>query len=285
MRRARSHVSRMNRRQFLAASVAVTALGAIAWPLTPVRAQSPREPNLTRWSVVTSEGLDAIAFTGALSGGDLYLENYAKEAAEFAPRLPAAVRDDLVALRKDADSSELRPAVARTSRTCFPARTSRPSMRSVAALGEPETRIRPRAPGQPILGREGLALVRRRGAEAAPGLRRDARRGVRSVPQAARSATGLDARAAELQRALSDYDVIRWQQKLSGGRSTRRSTSCCSISRSRTASGCRASGFCRPPTTISPRRLRIAAHELLHPPFDMEGPSPRPRWRRWPRTR
>jgi len=61
---------------------------------------------LTRWDVTASEGFDAIAFTGALSGGDLYLEHYAKEAAEFGSHLPSAVRDDLVALRKDADTGD-----------------------------------------------------------------------------------------------------------------------------------------------------------------------------------
>ena len=54
----------MNRRTFLAA--------ALALPAMPALAQSAKPPIRTRWNVIGSEGYDAIAFLGPLTGRDLY---------------------------------------------------------------------------------------------------------------------------------------------------------------------------------------------------------------------
>ena len=83
---------------------------------------------------------------------------------------------------------------------------------------------------------------------------------------------GLDARAAELERALSDYDVIRWQQKLSG-RTFDPTINIVLLYFSK-PHGVRVQGqrFLQAVDYNLTTTLRIAAHELLHPPFDMEGP-------------
>ena len=260
----------MDRRQFLITTASLAALGAIAWPATAVRAQHPREPNLTRWNVATSEGLDAIAFTGALSGGELYLDNYAKEAGEFAPRLPAADRDDLAALRKEADSSDfglLWPNLANML-----SGTDVSTLDAVLnALAQPEARIRPALQASEYWDEKDWRWF----TAAAPRLHR-VFTAMREAGFAAyrRQLIGasLDARAAELERALSDYDVIRWQQKLSGR--TFDPTIHIVLLYFSKPHGVRVQGqrFLQAVDYNLTTTLRIAAHELLHPPFDMEGP-------------
>jgi hypothetical protein len=81
----------MNRRSATAALTLPTLLSmsTFSWAnATPPASPSKR----TEWSFRTSEGLDAIAFLGALSGKDFYARYYAKELEEFKPRLePAAI--------------------------------------------------------------------------------------------------------------------------------------------------------------------------------------------------
>ena len=77
----------MNRRTFLAA--------ALALPAMPALAQTAKPPIRTRWNVIGSEGYDAIAFLGALTGRDLYQRYYAAAVDAFAPKLPADVLLDV----------------------------------------------------------------------------------------------------------------------------------------------------------------------------------------------
>src|SRR5690348_1983689 len=81
----------MNRRQIL-----LTGLAAAA-PL-PARADVR-----TRWTVRDSEGLDAIAFLGPLSGKPFYTAYYAAELAAFAPRWPDAAKAALARVQKAFD--------------------------------------------------------------------------------------------------------------------------------------------------------------------------------------
>ena len=89
----------MNRRQLLTAS-----LLALVVPALPAFAQNP--PVRTRWKVVASEGMDAIAFLDPLSGGELYTRFYADDLAAFAPKLPARLRADVPALWEEARKAE-----------------------------------------------------------------------------------------------------------------------------------------------------------------------------------
>ncbi len=260
----------MDRRQFLVASTSLCALSAIAWPAGDLRAQHPKEPNLTRWNVATSEGLDAIAFTGALSGGELYLEHYAKEAGEFGPRLPAAVRADLVALRKEAESSGfglLWPNLANML-----SGTDVSTLDAVlAALAQPEARVRPALQASEYWDEKDWRWF----TGAAPRLHRAfaaMREAGFAVYRRQLIGAALDTRATELERALADYDVIRWQQKLSG-RTFDPTINIVLLYFSK-PHGVRVQGqrFLQATDYNLTTTLRIAAHELLHPPFDLEGP-------------
>ena len=90
----------MNRRNLLSAALALPLI-----PALPAFAQTARPPMRTRWNVVGSEGYDAIAFLGALSGRDLYRRYYAADADAFAARLPAAIRADIPRLADESDKS------------------------------------------------------------------------------------------------------------------------------------------------------------------------------------
>jgi hypothetical protein len=74
----------MDRRQLLVAGAASLALPAFA------RADVPAIR--TRWNLTTSEGFDALCFLGPLAGDPFYADYYGKELAAFAPRLSPETR-------------------------------------------------------------------------------------------------------------------------------------------------------------------------------------------------
>jgi len=86
----------MDRRHFIASALTLLVLPAIP----SFAASSPSKR--TRWNVIESEGYDAIAFLGALSGEDLYLQFYADDVSAFAPGLPADIRADIPRLADEA---------------------------------------------------------------------------------------------------------------------------------------------------------------------------------------
>src|SRR5687767_6619542 len=89
----------MQRRTFLATAVATLAASTVLG--RAVSAQT-KAPNKTRWKVRASEGFDALAFLGPLSGAELYTRYYGADAAAFAARLPEAIRNDIINLASDA---------------------------------------------------------------------------------------------------------------------------------------------------------------------------------------
>ena len=225
---------------------------------------------LTKWDVSASEAFDAIAFIGALSGGKLYLDYYAKEASDFGSRLPAAVRDDLAALQEEADSSEFGLLWPNLASMLSGAGIS--NIESViTALADPETRIRPPLQASEYWDEKDWTWF-------AASARR-----FRAIFSAMRDAdfsgyrrkllgSQLEARAIELAHGLADYDVVRWQQKLSG-RTFDPTINIVLLYFSK-PHGVRMQGqrFLQAADYNLTTTLRIAAHELLHPPFDLEGP-------------
>jgi len=248
----------MDRRLFLAAS-----LGALAAPR--LLAQTPPTP-ITRWKVTSSEGHDAIAFLGPLSGEPLYQNFYAEDARTFP--LPDPIRAEIAALWKDAGSGNfglLGPGLS--------SKVSGTDVSTIegviAALADPEARIRP-----------SLAKTAYWDEADWKWLTANAPRLV-AVFTAMRDAgftafrnarTGdLAARAAQLQRDLAPFDVIRLQERVTG-RAFLPEIEVVLLQ------------FCKPHgikvqgqtflqaadwnLTIT---VRNAAHEMLHPPVSMDG--------------
>jgi hypothetical protein len=58
----------------------------------------------TEWSFTTSEGLDAVAFLGPLSGKEFYARYYVSEIQAFKPRMPRAAVEALDSLFQAADN-------------------------------------------------------------------------------------------------------------------------------------------------------------------------------------
>jgi hypothetical protein len=257
----------MDRRHFLKTSAALS--GAVLMPGPRAQLFAAAQPSMTRWQVVGSEGLDAVAFTGALAGGSLYLKSYSTEAAEFGSRLPAPVREDLARLDKDAAAAGfglLWPGLA-----SILSGTDVTTIDSIiAALSDPEARIRPALQASPYWDEKNWSWF----ATAAPELRTvfaAMRNAGFATYRKALIGSSLDVRIAELRDGLSDYDLIKWQRKLSGKRLD--PTITIVLLYFSKPHGVRVQGqrFLEATDYNVTTTLRIAAHELLHPPFDMDG--------------
>ena len=249
----------MLRRTLLATTLALIAAPALAQ--TSIR---------TRWTVKSSEGLDAIAILGPLSGKPFYARYYEAEMAAFKPRLPAAVLEALMSLHADSDADDalLWPNLT----LVFSGGPTGTLGDLLASLEAAETRLMPPFKASVywdeadwtrfLAGRDRLRRV-------LTGLRdagfAEFRRGLVEAPAARRM--------AELNPLLARLDIIAEQERLLG----RKLDPQIEID---------LAWFCRPHgTKVQGQRfiahvgasdqvmVLTAAHEILHPPFDMAGPT------------
>ncbi len=244
----------------------LTAIGGLAAAPLPVLAAAPR----TRWKLAASEGMDAIAFLGPLSGKPFYARFYESEIAAFKPRLAPPALEALAALhaRADAAGGLLWPGLA----LIFSGGPTASVDDLLGSLANAEAVLRPPlAAGEYwdaedwdrfMAGRDELTLVlsAMRDADFA-GFRR-------GLAQAQ-----FEARTRELQTLLGGLDVIAEQERLLG----RKLDPQIEIE---------LSWFCKPHgvkvqgqrflTFVGARDQVVvltAAHEILHPPIDMKGPA------------
>ncbi|WP_343521496.1 hypothetical protein [Sphingomonas sp.] len=256
----------MNRRNLLAAALALPLVSAL-----PAFAQMAKPPMRTRWNVIGSEGFDAIAFLGALSGRDLYRARYAAEADAFGPRLPADVRADIPRLADESDKSTfglLWPVLANILSGAGV--TNLDSV--IALLSDLDGKVRPAFVKNPS--REDADFV---------WLKANAPRLIR-VFTAMRAAgfaafrletlgPDFEARMAEEARALARYDVIRWQEKLTG-RTFDPTINVVLLAFAKPhGAKMQDQTFVQAFGNDTATTIRIAAHEMLHPPFPMDGPA------------
>ena len=241
-------------------------------PPMPARAQTPAPR--TRWKLRGSEGADAIAFLGPLSGTPLYLEFYAEDAAAFAPRLPEAVRQDLARLWAQAQEDGfglLGPNLLLL--LCTQGHDA--SLSSLLqALRQRESALLPGYRASRYWNASDWAWFER----AAPRLER-----IFEALQAAgfaafraeRAGDALERRITEQARALAGFDVVAWQEKLTG----RRFEAEIEIVLLQFAKphGIKVQGqtFLQSADYDTATTVRIAAHEMLHPPVPMDGSAAR----------
>lgn len=258
----------MHRRTFISGLLAALLAPTIAGRSTNAQALV----NRTRWKVRTSEGFDAIAFLGPLSGTQLYLDYYAEDASAFAPRLAEAVRGDIARLWDDARNQGF-GLLGPNLQVLFSANGADATLRTLlTALRSRTTAILPGYKASRYWSEADWAWFD----GAAPRL--DA---IFSAMQDAdfasfrrdRVGAGLDARVAEVARALRTFDVISWQEKLTG-RAFDPAIEIVLLQFSK-PHGIKVQGqtFLQAADYDIATTVRIAAHEMLHPPVPMDGPA------------
>ena len=251
----------MHRRTFLAATA---ALGVAA--VTPVGAA---EPMLTRWVVTQSEAFDAIVFLDALSGTALYQRYYRDDAAAFGANLQPAIRAEIVALWNEAREAKfglLGPILASTLSGAHPVSIGD----VVDLLAAPERSVLP-----------AYRLSRNYSDADWRWLNSHANRlgkvfgAIRDADFAGfrRSRTGdIDQRIAELSHGLAGFDVTRWQSKLVGRPFDPTITVILLAFSKPHGMSLDNQRFLQAVDYDVTTTVRIAAHEMLHPPFAMNGP-------------
>jgi hypothetical protein len=258
----------MHRRSLLSAPL--LALWASTFPGRPAIARAL--VNRTRWKVRASEGFDAIAFLGPLSGTQLYLDHYAEDAHVFAPRLPEKVRSDVARLWNDAAQQGF-GLLGPNLQLMFSANGNDATIDTLlTALRSRTTAILPSYKASSYWSETDWAWFD----AAAPRLDAifSAMQGVGFAAfRSERIGPGLDARIAEVARALGSFDVISWQEKLTGRRFDPEIQIV--LLQFSKPHGIKVQGqtFLQAADYDTATTVRIAAHEMLHPPVPMDGPA------------
>jgi hypothetical protein len=263
----------MDRRALLSAALAAPlAPLAVAPLLTPWPARAQEEPaGRTDWRIEASEGQDALAFLAPLSGRELYMEYYAGDVAAFAPRLPEAVRTAVPALWEAAEADGFGLFSPNLNTILSHAERDATLDDVLAALADPEARVRPTYEAGPYWDQKDwdwfLAHAPR----------------VRSVLEAMKAAgfpawrrqragAALEAGVTMLRAALPAFDIIKVEEKLTGRTFDPRID--ITLLQFSKPHGIKVRGqrFLQSADYDVGLTVRIAAHELLHPPIPMDGP-------------
>lgn len=248
----------MNRRQLLAAATAA------ALPLPALAAVR------TQWKVRGSEGFDALCFLGPLSGKPLYTRYYEKELAEFRPTFAPQAQAALDRLQKQADarSALLAPGLC----TLLSGAPDATLDDVILAVEQAETRVLPGYKASAywsqeswsglLAGRDDLLTVLRGLREAGFPVFRQRYIGAR-----------LDTKVPALLARLATMDVIAEQERLIRHKldpSIEIILLWFSKPHGTRIQGQRFLSHVDYPDELT---IRIAAHEILHPPFPMDGPT------------
>jgi hypothetical protein len=211
-----------------------------------------------------SEGFDAIAFLGPLSGNELYLRYYAPDAEAFTARIPQPVRNEIAGLWKSATDDGF-GLLGPTLCVLFSNGNDSTIDTVLTALEARDQRILPAYRASPYWDEKGWDWFGR----AAPRLQTvfTAMREANFAQfRAERLGADFTARSAEVRRALNSFDVITWQQKLTGR--TFDPTIEIVLLQFSKPHGIKVQGqtFLQATDYDTPTTVRIAAHEMLHTP-------------------
>lgn len=251
----------MNRRQMLTSASLALALA----PLAQARCAEFR----TQWKVRTSEGFDAICFTNPLSGDPFYADYYAKELAAFKPRLRAETLSTIEKRFKLAQSRGV--LLGPTLCTMMSGAPDASLDDLIAALSDPERIVRPPLENSPYWDPDEwpiflelcLDFVKIFADFRAAGFAEF--RSAYVDPRGAKKLPALRAR-------LSGMDTIAEQERLLGRKFPDPSLEIILLYFSKPhgikIQGQRFLTHIDYPDEIV---IRNADHEMLHPPFDMNG--------------
>lgn len=258
----------MNRRSLLLSAVAAPLVAALSGPAL---AQTPPPPR-TVWRVNPSEGQDAIAFVGPLSGRSLYTTYYAEDVALFAPRLAEAIRALVPDLWRSADDGGVGLLSPNLALIFSHAASDATIDDLLAALADPEAGIRPAFQAGTYWNENDWGwFVREAGRLATVfAALRDA--GFAAF-RLERGGAAIEAGLRRLRDSLPGHDVIRVEEKLTG-RTFQPEIDITLLQFSK-PHGIKVRGqrFLQSAEYDVANTVRIAAHELLHPPVPMDGPA------------
>ena len=258
----------MNRRSLLLSALAAPFAASLA---PPVLAQE-RPPMRTIWRVHGSEGQDAIAFLGPLSGRELYTRFYAADVAEFAPRLTEEVRAAVPTLWTTAEDGGVGLMSPNLALIFSHADSDATIDDLLTALEDPEARIRPAFQSGTYWNENDWGWFVRE----TPRLR-SVFEGLKAADfPAFLQERGAVTLAEGLQRqrgGLPAYDIIRVEEKLTGR--TFQPEIDITLLQFVKPHGIKVRGqrFLQSSDYDVATTVRIAAHELLHPPVPMDGPA------------
>ena len=228
-------------------------------------------PSRTHWMVRQSEGFDAITFLDALSGGALYTAYYADDITAFKPKLPQPVSSDIEKLWHEAGAEGfglLGPSL------CYMLSAGNDATLDTVlqALADPKTKILPSYRASSNWDEKNWAWFEAHvpRLQAIFGAMRDA--GF-SQFRLARIGPKFADRVADVQTALDGYDVVSLQEKLTGHAFD--PTIQVVLLQFSKPHGIKVQGqtFLQAADYDTGTTVRIAAHEMLHPPVPMDGPA------------
>jgi hypothetical protein len=258
----------MNRRTALSLPVAGGLLAACTGSRVALGGPSPQ----TRWRVRWCEGLDAVAFCGPLTGQPFYADHYRAELSAFLPRLAPAVVPTLQGLAAESDAADtlLWPWLA-----LLLSGGPHDTLDDVlASVEEAERSLRPAYEGGPHWDAPAWARF--------IGMRPRLRQVLRGLQEAGFAAFWRDGHTAqanrrlhELRSLLEGLDVVSEQERLLG-RTLPREIDVTLLQFCR-PHGVRVHGqhFLAHVLSSDDALVLTAAHEILHPPFAMDGPAAR----------
>jgi hypothetical protein len=261
----------MHRRSLLAGTLALLAARSVR---VLAATDGGKPGRRTRWVVRSSEGLDAISFLGPLSGRSLYTEPYAEELSRFAPRLSPEIRADLPKLWDEAGKADF-GLLAPGLDVIFSSGRNGDTLETVlAGLEAPDARLLPAYRDSPYWDQptwDWFLKARPRLTAVFRALRTAGFVRFRNE----RAGKALAERVKNVQRDLDGFDVIKWQEKLTGR--TFDPTINIVLLAFCKPHGIKVQGqtFLQAYDYDIPTTVRIAAHEMLHPPVKLDGPAAR----------
>jgi hypothetical protein len=258
----------MHRRTVLAGSLALLA------SRTVLALDGGSPARRTRWSVRPSAGLDAISFLQPLSGRSLYTEAYAEELKTFAPRLPPEVRAEVPRLWAEAEKAGVGLLAPELDVVFSSGRNGETLDAVLAALEAPERTLLPAYRESPYWEQETWTWLM-----GACGRLTTVFRAMRTAGfvrfREQRAGRALAERVTSVHRDLDGFDVIAWEEKLTGR--TFDPTINIVLLLFCKPHGIKVQGqtFLQAYDYDIPTTVRIAAHEMLHPPVPMDGAAAR----------
>ncbi len=258
----------MNRRSLLMSAVAAPLAAALPAHAAAQARPAPR----TVWRVDPSEGQDAIAFLAPLSGRELYTRYYGEDVALFAPRLTEATRAAVPELWRSAEAAGVGLLSPNLALILSHAERDATIDDVLTALEDPEARIRPALEAGTYWNESDWTWFTAN-AEQLRTVFADLKAAGFAAFRQQQAGAAVEAGLAMLRAALPAFDVIRVEERITGRTFAPEIDITVLYFSKPHGIKVRGQRFLQAADYDVATTVRIAAHELLHPPIPMDGPA------------